>query len=244
MFGNWATGSRKIITAPVITKKIATTIATIGRLMKNLDIVLAPAAGRRGVRGRLVDRRRRFGEGRLRTHRLRIDFHPVGDLLQSLGDDAFAGRDSLLDDLKATRLLADHDGAHRYFVVRAHDGDLVLPLGLEHSLLRNEQRLLPDLGGGADFCIHAGAQNMARIRKDALNFDRAGLDLDLPIHIGNMTRILVGAPIRKDHFELWRVLSERVLVNLIGEVKIGLLAYWEFDLDRIELGDGRKQHSR
>src|SRR6266851_1351368 len=36
--GNCATGRRKIITAPVITKKIAITIATIGRLMKNLDI--------------------------------------------------------------------------------------------------------------------------------------------------------------------------------------------------------------
>ena len=175
-----------------------------------------------------------------RTHRLRINFHPVANLLQSVGDDAFAGRDSLLDDLKATRLLADLDGAHRHLVVRAHDGDLVLPLGLEHGVLRNEQRVVPDLGGSADFRIHAGAQNMARIRKDPLNFDRAGLDLDLPIHIVNVTRILVGAPVRKDHFELWRVVSARVLVNSIGEVKIDLLADREFDLDRIELGDGRQ----
>src|SRR5271157_5280305 len=72
IFGNWATGSRKTITAPVITKKIAITIATIGRLMKNLDIVLALAAGRRGVRGRLVGWRRRFGGGRLRRHQLRL----------------------------------------------------------------------------------------------------------------------------------------------------------------------------
>ena len=36
----------------------------------------------------------------------------------------------------------------------------------------------------------------------------------------------------------------RVLVNLIGEVKIYLLADWEFDLDRIELGDGRQQRGR
>ena len=85
---------------------------------------------------------------------MRIHFHPVANLLQSFGDDAFAGRDSLLDDLKATRLLADLDGAHRHLVVRAHDGDLVLPLGLEHGVLRNEQRVVPDLGGGADFRIH------------------------------------------------------------------------------------------
>ena len=85
---------------------------------------------------------------------------------------------------------------------------------------------------------------MVGIRKVALNLNRAGLDVDLPIHIVKLTRILVGAPVGKDHFELGAFVSARVLVNLIGEVKVVLLADWEFDLDRIELGDGRQQRGR
>jgi len=42
MFGNWATGKNAIVTAPTITVRIAMTIATMGRLMKNLDILLTP----------------------------------------------------------------------------------------------------------------------------------------------------------------------------------------------------------
>src|SRR5580693_5486103 len=41
MFGNCATGRPAIATAPTITVRIAITIATIGRLMKNLDISVA-----------------------------------------------------------------------------------------------------------------------------------------------------------------------------------------------------------
>ena len=39
MFGNCATGKVAIVTAPTITVRIAITIATIGRLMKNLDMI-------------------------------------------------------------------------------------------------------------------------------------------------------------------------------------------------------------
>jgi hypothetical protein len=38
MFGNWATGKNAIVTAPTITVRIAITIATMGRLIKNLDM--------------------------------------------------------------------------------------------------------------------------------------------------------------------------------------------------------------
>ena len=60
--GNCATGSRNTITAPPITKRMAMTIATIGLLMKNLDmvsVILARAArARRGPRYRAWDARR------------------------------------------------------------------------------------------------------------------------------------------------------------------------------------------
>src|SRR5271165_2049366 len=41
IFGNCATGSLVIVIAPTITVKIAMTIATIGRLIKNLDMSVA-----------------------------------------------------------------------------------------------------------------------------------------------------------------------------------------------------------
>jgi hypothetical protein len=42
MFGNWATGKVAMVTAPAITVRIAITIATMGRFMKNLNMVLVP----------------------------------------------------------------------------------------------------------------------------------------------------------------------------------------------------------
>src|ERR1700691_396367 len=118
MSGNWATGRRKIITAPVITKKIAITIATMGRLMKNFDIVLALAAGSRWS----------FGRRRLRRHHPRLHFHPVRDFLQSLGDDALAHRDAFIDDPEVAHLLAGLDHPQGDLVVRAYHADLVLAL--------------------------------------------------------------------------------------------------------------------
>jgi hypothetical protein len=44
MLGNWATGSVAIVTAPTITIRIEMTMATIGRLMKNLDTGQSPFA--------------------------------------------------------------------------------------------------------------------------------------------------------------------------------------------------------
>src|SRR6267143_5859508 len=46
MFGNCATGSPAMVTAPTITIRMAITIATIGRLMKNFDIAQFPSAAR------------------------------------------------------------------------------------------------------------------------------------------------------------------------------------------------------
>jgi len=40
MSGNWATGSPAMATIPPMTVTIAITIATIGRLMKNLEIIV------------------------------------------------------------------------------------------------------------------------------------------------------------------------------------------------------------
>src|SRR5262249_53264337 len=41
MFGNWATGRPTIVTTPTMTIRMAITSATIGRLMKNFDMITA-----------------------------------------------------------------------------------------------------------------------------------------------------------------------------------------------------------
>ena len=43
MLGNCATGRLAMVTAPTITMRMAMTIATMGRLMKNFDIVQFPS---------------------------------------------------------------------------------------------------------------------------------------------------------------------------------------------------------
>ena len=45
MLGNWETGRPISVTAPTITVTMAITMATMGRLIKNLDIVQLPFAG-------------------------------------------------------------------------------------------------------------------------------------------------------------------------------------------------------
>src|SRR5690349_20455728 len=73
--GNCATGSRRMAIAPTMTVKMAITIATIGRLMKNLDI------------------------------RLWIDPHSLTDFLHAFDDDALTRGKPLVDDpLRADRL--------------------------------------------------------------------------------------------------------------------------------------------
>ncbi len=96
-------------------------------------------------------------------------------------------------------MLADLNRAHRHLIVRVHDGDLILPLGLEHRALRDEQHVMLDAGGEVDLRIQTWAQSIVGIRKGRLNFDCAGLDFDLSIHVVDRARVFVGASISKDH---------------------------------------------
>jgi hypothetical protein len=51
MFGNWAVGSPDMETRPTMVIRIEMTIATIGRLMKNLDMAAYPLLAGAGVAG-------------------------------------------------------------------------------------------------------------------------------------------------------------------------------------------------
>src|SRR5690242_18845968 len=90
MEGNCATGRPVSATAPMITVRIAMTIATMGRLIKNLDI------------------------GSPRLERLRIYDHAGPNLLQPFDDDALArlyaiANDPLMSDGVAERCRANRD---------------------------------------------------------------------------------------------------------------------------------------
>src|SRR5262245_51196419 len=108
MLGNCATGRLTIAIAPTMTVKMAITIATIGRLMKNLDI------------------------------RLWIDLHSLANLLHALNDDALTRREALVDNPFSadgfTHLHSpDFDG-----VIGVDDGDLPRSLEVDDCTLRNQ----------------------------------------------------------------------------------------------------------
>src|SRR5712671_2106576 len=99
MFGNWATGRTAIVTAPTITVRIEMTIATIGRLMKNLDISVS------------------FHE------RLRADLHAGTSLLYALGHHALAHRDSFGHDPHRADPVTEFHIPNADLVCAVHDGD-------------------------------------------------------------------------------------------------------------------------
>src|ERR1051326_7071933 len=93
--GNCAIGSPTIVTSPTITRMMEITMATIGRLIKNLDIGSFTAAGLIG------DHRREVGRGH---------HHALADLLQPFHDHALARLQSLFD---GPKVAAPFSNPHR-----------------------------------------------------------------------------------------------------------------------------------
>src|SRR5262245_61530230 len=100
MLGNCATGRLTIVTAPMTTVRMAMTIATIGRLMKNRDIRL-PFSLHCGLWG----------------VRARVDADAHTNLLHSLGDDAFARCKAISYQPHGADALADLHAANAHRVV-------------------------------------------------------------------------------------------------------------------------------
>ena len=74
--------------------------------------------------------------------RVWIDCHSVSDFGDSFGDDAVAGIQAAFDDPHLADALGGLDGANGYFVIRAHDSDLVAALQLVDGALRNQEAFL------------------------------------------------------------------------------------------------------
>src|SRR5689334_2827253 len=103
-FGNCATGSPAIVTSPTITMMIDRTIATIGRLMKNLDI--AP----------LLGFNRSFG-GHIWSSVHRIHERALTSLLCAFDYDPLARTKSFLNNPICANPVADFYGLDVHFIV-------------------------------------------------------------------------------------------------------------------------------
>src|SRR5262249_26144688 len=225
--GNCATGRRNASAGPPITKSMAMTIATIGRSMKNLDMVTLSLPGRRERgRGRC---------GGLGTHD-----DPVLDLLEALRHDAFARLESLVDDPEPVYLPAGLHRAERDLVVRSDDRDLVRALDLLHRLRRHEEGAPAGLRRRAYLGLQAGAEDGLGVREGRLDQAPPGLRVDLPVRDVQPARTGIRAPVGEEELKLRFVRCPAlllVLLDLIGEVQVLALGDREGHLHRIDLGD-------
>src|SRR5712692_9460959 len=148
MLGNSATGRLAIVTEPTITMRMAITIATMGRLMKNFDIELPFLRfGSRGRKG------------------LRVYLRPWLNFLHALSDNAFTRLQPFIDNPHGTRAVTDLDGSNAYLVLAVHDRHLIAALEFRHRALRNQQRTLLDSSRSSNPAIPSRAQNISRIWK-------------------------------------------------------------------------------
>ena len=112
MSGYCEVGSVNMDTMPMITVRMAMTMATMGRRMKNLDMVHGLRLSRRGGSG---------SRGGL----VRGDRSAVSQLLQVVGDHQGAGLDAAFDDPVVAVLRAELHIRHVNVIVRADDVHLL-----------------------------------------------------------------------------------------------------------------------
>src|SRR5271169_1287893 len=122
MLGNCATGRLSMVIAPTSTMRIAITIATMGRLMKNFDMGLPILC--------------------LRDKGLGVHMRALAYFLNAFGDDSIAWIQPFRNDPLGADAVADRDGSNANFVVAPHNGNLVTALELCHRALRDKERAL------------------------------------------------------------------------------------------------------
>src|SRR6202167_1805298 len=160
MVGNCATGKVSMVRVPTSTMMMAITMATMGRLMKNLDI--ESVSLRRGKR-------------------LGIHAPPRTHLLHPFGDDSFSRIQPLCDHPLVARRVAHRDRSNAHLVVTIYDGNLVSALKLRHRALRHQQCVMLQPDDGAHFGVASRPQNVSRIREQPRDSNRARALVDLPV---------------------------------------------------------------
>src|SRR5882724_11987552 len=154
ILGNCETGSWTMAMTPMITVTIEMTIATMGRLMKNLDIGL-----RRSGPWRCEFR---FGG---HWKRSRVHDHSCLHSEDSFDDDPLARFEPLVNDPHRVHAVSGFDRANIYLFIRAHDGHLIGALQLRHRPLGNEQRAFLHLGNRPNAGVQTRTKNICWIRE-------------------------------------------------------------------------------
>src|SRR5439155_3259604 len=223
MFGNSATGRLAMVTAPTITVRIAITMATMGRLMKNLDIrVTLPSPS--PLRQTASDSPAR-----------------LDGLSARLGNNPFARVQPFLNDPQAAHAVADLDGPDAYFVLTVHHGDLIAALEFRHRALRNQQCTPLDSSRGSDPAIPSGAQKISGVGKKPGDADRAGALIHLTIREVDGPLARVGCSVGQDELEAdpsVRRVEARLRREPSVPVEVFLLADGKINLDGV---DGRNR---
>src|SRR5580693_4148223 len=107
-----------MVSEPTSTRTIEITMATMGRLMKNLDIQLPPLRFRREWRG--------------------VHLHTRPHLLNSFGHDGIAFVQTVRNHPLVTREIPNFDRADADLISPIHNRYLVASLQLRHRALWNE----------------------------------------------------------------------------------------------------------
>src|SRR5437879_6172916 len=212
------------VKSPSTTTMIEMTIATIGRRMKN------SATGARSLLRRRLDG-------------LRAHDQAVADAVQTVDDDALARLQPLVDHPLVVDLhpRLDLAGAHRVAV--ADDRDLVRPLHLLDRALRDDDRVLLRLEGGAYLRELPGTDEISRVREEAHDEERSRLHVDLPIRDRSLPALGVDVAVGEDELEPVIVVARRAVeLDAIGVAQVLLLADRGRHLDRIDLRD-RGEHA-
>src|SRR5229473_5394650 len=176
-------GSPAIETAPTITMRMEITMATMGRLMKNLDMEL------------LSRRFRRCGI-RLGIHR-----HARANFLHALGHHSFARLQAIVNDPLVAHAVTGLHVPNSNLVFAVYYCYLVVALQLGYSPLRDQQRALLGSGGGANPAILSGAQKVSRVWKKARYTDGASALVDLAIREVEIPILRIDGPVRQNELQ-------------------------------------------
>src|SRR2546425_470040 len=218
MFGYSAMGSCTIATRPMITMRMEITMATTGRLMKNLAMVQAYFGAL--VSDGALDASRTFCPARTRSTPSTITRSPGL---------------SLRDDPERADARIDLHRAHVNSLVRPDHRNLVDPLHVLNSPLGDHEGVLLHLDDGPNLRVLAGAQHVSRIREHTAREHGAGRHVDLPIQGGGPPPCGIDGPVGQDQLQLDVPGRARIGVPSAKYGEGPLLADGELRVDGIDL---------
>src|SRR6516165_4565079 len=179
-------GSCTIATTPTITMRMEMTIATMGRLMKNLAMVAL-------LRGRA-----RLGGCARRQPNFLAGAYPVA----SLHDDTLAGLQPFAHRPQRANPYVELDLADVDRVVGANHRDLMDPLHVLNRALRDQERGLLHLDDGTNLRVLARAQQVARVRKHRAREHRTARHVHLSVESRRASRTGIDGAVGQNQLQL------------------------------------------